>query len=292
MSTLLSFWLRLTGGEQHCPRGRFALTMLAAYAIYHLLLSRFIHCFITLNLHGMPSGLNNLADAAAILGAILGILMAFVSLLLAFLPLSPVALLGFEDNLFKGYELLQGIASPSSPAPDSLWPSWLGFILGAALLLLAGSAAFTAAWRRLKDAGRSPLFLLLGLTYLMGFGYDGSYAAESAGLYLLGPLWLIILYSQPSQGSQGFELFRTPPARSGQQSPTASAEKQAAPTASDKQGAQQKGNGARSSSSVTSSPPSQGRNQRWAGNRPSPSNDAASYRRRMRERVQAARRRS
>ncbi len=280
MNALLPYWLRLTGGEQSCPRGRFALTMLAAYGLFHLLMQKFMHCALTLLQHA-PASTTNLG--ALIL--ILGIALALVGLLLAFLPLSPLALLGLEVTLVEGYRLVQGGGSPTSPAPDALWPCWLGFTLAAPTLLLAGAVAFGSAWRRLRDAGHSPLFLLLGLTYLLGFGYDGSYAAESAGLYLLGPLWLIILYSQPGEGGKLFEIFRSIPERVANIAPRA--EKNAL-TASTKQGARQKGTETR----VTSSPSSRGKNQSSAGTRPSPPNDAASYRRRMRARVQAARKRS
>ncbi len=276
MNALLPYWLHLTGGEQNCPRWRFALTMLAAYGLYHLLMPRFMLCALTLLQHGHSS---SFSFGALIL--LIGIVLALVSLLLAFLPLSPLALLGVEVSLVAAYRLLQGNA-PATPAPDSLWPYWLGITLSAPLLLLAGAVAFCAAWRRLRDAGRSPLFLLLGLTYLLGFGYDGRFAAEASGLYLLGPLWLIILYSQPSEGHRMFEIFRPLPA--GNNTP---AQKEA-PTAHNKQGAQQKGEDGK----LTSSQPSPGKNQSSAGTRPSPSNDAASYRRRMRARVQAARKRN
>ncbi len=264
--------------------------MLLAYGAYHLLFPRFIHCFITLNLHGQPIGFSSPADVLAILGAIVGTLMAFVSVLLAFLPLSPLALLGFEDSMYKGYELLQGAAAPSTPAPETLWPYWFGFLFCAIALLLVGAIVFGAAWRRLKDAGRSPLFLLLGLTYLLGFDNSGSYSAEAAGIYLLGPLWLIILYSQPSKKEKGFALFRTPPPPMKSATPP-SPRQQGAPTASNKQGAQPKGANARGGN-ITSSPTWREKNRSSAGTHPSPSSDAGSYRRRMRERVRAARRRS
>ncbi len=292
MTYLLPCWLKLTGGEQQCARGRFALTMLVAYGVYHLALPRVIHCAVVLSQHGLNGELALPGALLALPAAVLATLLTLVSLLLAFLPLSPLALLGFEDNLLRGYELLQGAATPHLPAPEALWPYWLGGLIGAAVLLLAGAVAFGAAWRRLRDAGRSPLFLLLGLSYLLGFGYDGSYSAEASGLYLLGPLWLIILYSQPSREPRGFELFRTPPAAmAASPAPAACGNTQDAPAASGKQGARQQGAevGARA---LTSSQPSRGKNRSSAGTRPSPSSDAASYRRRMRERVQAARRRS
>ncbi len=299
MNSLLSSWLHLTGGEQQCPRGRFALTILAAYGTYHLLLPWALHCFIALNPQSLTAELSLPASLFALLGAAAGILLTLVSLLLAFLPLSPLALLGFEDHLSKGYALLQGGALPSAAAlSDTLWLCWLGFLLSSGVLLLAGSVAFGAAWRRLKDAGRSPLFLLLGLTYVLGFDNSGSYAAEASGIYLLGPLWLIILYSQPSRRHRGFTLFRTPPAqqsqaagesrRSGErEAPSA---QQNTPPAANGQRAQKRDQ--KNRGRLTSSPPSQERSPHGAGTRPSPSNDAGSYRRKMRERVQQARRRS
>ncbi len=276
MNPLLSLWLQLTGGEQGCPRGRFALTLLAAYAAYHLLLPEFVHSLITLRLHGMTE----LSPLPCNLLLIAGGALALVGLLLAFLPLSPMALLGGSQTFHELYELLQGNAAGTA-APELLWPSWLGLILGAPALLLAGAVALGAAWRRLKDAGRSPLFLLLGATYLLGFDYNGSYAAEAAGLYLLGPLWLIILYSGASRSGQGFVLFRTLPARA----------KRSAPTTQTEQGARRKGEES-SRSRVTSSQPSPGRNRNSAGTRPSPRNGARSSRRKMQERARAARRRN
>ncbi len=287
MNALMTNWLRLTGGEGNCPRGRFALTMLAAYGAYHLLLPMFMHCAITLGQQGLPGQFS-----AAGLLLILMSLPVLVSMLMAFLPLSPMALLGVEGTLAEAYALVQGAGSAASPVPGALWPCWLGVLLGAPILLLAGAVAFGAAWRRLKDAGRSPLFLLLGLTYVLGFSYEGSYSAEASGLYLLGPLWLIILYSQPSQAAESFAIFRTPPTpQKNEETPRAEAPAQrSAPPASARQGARPKRTGARSR--VTSSRPSPGRNPGSAGTHPSPSNGAGSYRRRMRERVQAARRRS
>ncbi len=204
MNIFLSIWLRLTGGEQSCPRWRFALTMLVAYGLYHLLLQPFVQAAITLGQHGMPGGFT----LPGSLVLISGLVLALVGLLLAFLPLSPLALLGVELILAEGYALLQGASAPATPVPPALWPYWVGFLAGAMVLLLAGSVAFGAAWRRLKDTGRSPLFLLLGLTYLLGFDNSGTYSAETAGVYLLGPLWLIILYSQPGKERAPFALFR------------------------------------------------------------------------------------
>ncbi len=204
MNTLLSLWLHLTGGEQGCPRGRFALTLLAAYGLYHLLLPGFVRCALAIEQQELPE------TGGYLLGllVIAAVVVVFVSLLLIFLPLSPLALLGIEASLIHAWQQIQGGAPPAA-APETLWPYWLGFLLGAPALFLVSSVAFGASWRRLKDAGRSPLFLLLGLTYVLGFGYDGSYAAESAGLYLLGPLWLIILYSQRSRMQKGFAIFRS-----------------------------------------------------------------------------------
>ncbi len=282
MNALLPCWLQLTGGDQGCPRGRFALTMLAAYSLYHLLLPGFFHCATTLGQHGLPE---HFSFSALLL--ILGALMALVSLLLAFLPLSPLALLGVEASLVEAWRLLQAPGHPATPLPEALWPYWLGLFAAAPVLLLAGAVAFGAAWRRLRDAGRSPLLLLLGLTYVLGFGYSGTYSAEASGLYLLGPLWLIILFSQPSRVQEGFAIFRTPPAQLGDNAPAA---RQNAPAASAKQGARHKR--AESRRSLISSPPSPETNRSSAGTRPSPSSDAASYRRRMRERVREERRRS
>ncbi len=284
MNPFVTLWLRLTGGEAACPRARFALTMLVAYATYHLLLPRFIHCLVTIRQHGMPDD-----GIAFIPGAflILGLACAALSLLLAFLPLSPLALLGVEVTLFDAYRLIQGPAAPAATA-ETPWLSWLGLILGAPTLLLAGAVAFCAAWRRLKDAGRSPLFLLLGLTYLLGFDNSGSYSAEAAGIYLLGPLWLIILYSQPGKGRNTFALFRTPPPAGGL--PAAPAETKEAPAVADKQRAPQEQK--ESSGRLISLQPSRGKNRSSAATRPSPANGAESYRRRMRKQVQAARRRS
>ncbi len=204
MNALLSFWLRLTGGEQACPRGRFALTMLAACGCYHLLFPHFVHCFTTLSQHGLPE---EFAHPCTFL-ALAGLAVAMVSLLLVAVPLSPLALLGVEVSLYEAFRLLQGASPTPTPAPDALWPYWAGFLLGSLALLLAGSIALGCAWRRLKDAGRSPLFMLLGLTCLLGFDDKGSFSAESAGLYLLGPLWLIILYIQPSRRHGRFTIFR------------------------------------------------------------------------------------
>ncbi len=205
MNTLSTYWLILTGGERSCPRGRFALTLLAAYGLYHLLLPQFVHCFVVLEQQGAGK---NLLSAILILAVLA---LAALSLLLAFLPLSPLALLGLEGTLRSAYLQTQSAAAASTPAPDTLWLYGLGLFLGAPALLLLSAVVLGSAWRRLKDAGRSPLFLLLGLTYLLGFGYDGSYSAESAGLYLLGPLWLIILYAQPSAPAPRFEIFRPCP---------------------------------------------------------------------------------
>ncbi len=205
MYTLLSLWLRLTGGEQQCPRGRFALTLLVAYGLYHLQLPEFIHCFVVLELHGPSFGL---FTGTLIL---LGVILAALGMFLAFLPLAPLALLGAGASLHAAYRMMQDSATPAAHAPEVLWPYWVGFLCGGPVLLLAGSLAFCAAWRRLKDAGRSPLFLLLGLTYVLGIGYNGSYAAGSAGIYLLGPLWLIILYSQPGKKREEFAIFRPLP---------------------------------------------------------------------------------
>ncbi len=205
MNTLFILWLRLTGGEHHCPRGRFALTMLVAYGLYHMLLPEFIHCFVMLELHGSEF---SLVSGSLLL---LGLILAALGLLLVFLPLSPLALLGVESTLHECYEVTKGAAAATATVPEALWPYWCGFLCGAPVLLLAAAVALGAAWRRLQDAGRSPLFLLLGLTYLLGFDYSGSYAAESAGIYLLGPLWLIILYSQSGRKQEGFPIFRPLP---------------------------------------------------------------------------------
>ncbi len=204
MNTLSDIWLALTGGEMHCRRGRFALTMLIAYGLHHLLLPGVVACGVTLKLHGLPGDVAALSYA----GLFAGLLASAISMLMAFLPFSPLALLGTERQLMEAYRVAVGSAASATEAPPALWPYWLGFLAGSLVLLLVGGVAFGAAWRRLKDAGRSPLFLLLGLTYLLGFNADGSYSAEAAGLYLLGPLWLIILYSQPSKRKDDFPLFR------------------------------------------------------------------------------------
>ncbi len=206
MNTLLSLWLNLTGGELSCRRRRFALTMLVACGLHHLLLPGVVACGVTLRLHGLPGDIPFLSYA----GIFIGLLASLVSILLAFLPFSPLALLGTERSLMEAYNAAVGSAAAATNAPEHLWLYWLGFLLGALTLLATGSVAFGAAWRRLKDAGRSPLFLLLGLTYVLGIDTSGSYAAESAGIFLLGPLWLIILYSQPGKNREDFALFRDP----------------------------------------------------------------------------------
>ncbi len=206
MNLLLSFWLELTGGASGCRRRRFALSMLIAYGLHHLLLPGVIECGIMLRQHGI-SGEFSLPGNV---GLFIGILMSIISLLLSYLPLSPLALLGGERALMEAYEAAQGAAVPATAAPEALWPYWLGFLFGSLALLAAGSVAFGAAWRRLRDAGRSPFYLLLGLTYLLGIDTSGAYAAESAGIFLLGPLWLIILYSQPGKKRTDFALFRNP----------------------------------------------------------------------------------
>ncbi len=207
MNQLQQIWLCLTGGEQGCPRGRFALTMLVAYGLYHLSLPLFVHCYTTLEIHTSIPLLGSLIIMA-------GALLAFVGILLAFLPFAPLALLGSELVFYNAYRLMKDSPEPTSAAPEALWLYWLGFIVASLSLLLAGSVAFGSAWRRLKDTGCSPFYLLLGLTYLLGLGSSG-FVADAAGIYLLGPLWLIILFSQPGRPRAAFELFRPMPEKSG-----------------------------------------------------------------------------
>ncbi len=206
MNMLLSIWLQLTGGEQGCSRRRFALTMLMAYGLYYLVLPRFAHCCVCVETSGQLGAFPLFTSAVFILVMVL----AALSLLLAFLPFSPLALLGNEHTFYDTYQMIQGKSVSVADLPAEMWLYWVGFILGALAMLLAGSVVFGAAWRRLKDAGRSPLYLLLGLTYLLGFD-SGGYSVEAAGVYLLGPLWLIILFSQPSRKRAEFAIFRPVP---------------------------------------------------------------------------------
>ena len=200
-SSLQFLWLALTGGEQGCPRLRFLLSIAAAYLLFLVLLPLFTHNALQLAQVEILS--NPYADCMLIAGLV----GAALALLLAFFPLAPLVLPAAEHLGYEVYRLLQDkpIAQVELTEPGLCWAS---FFLSALALLFCSAVTFGLAWRRLTDAGRSPLFLLLGLSYPLAWGSQGLVADAASGAYLLGPVWLIILFLQRSRERKTFAIFR------------------------------------------------------------------------------------
>ncbi len=204
---LLTLWLRLTGGETRCPRGRFFASLAAAYALFLALLPPFTHSLLRVGQHEALAPWSPWSDCLFIAGMVLGSL----ALLLAFLPMPPLALLGEEGSMAVAYRQLQGKGNAAVELLQPVGLNWVLFALCTLALLACAAVIFGLAWRRLADTGRSPLFLLLGLTYVLAFGSDGL-AAGALGAHMLGPLWLAILFCQRSRERQEFAIFREPEA--------------------------------------------------------------------------------
>ncbi len=204
--SLLPIWLALTGGESGCPRLRFFFSIAVAYALFHALLPSFAHSLVLVSQNAALAPFAPYSDCLMIAGMVLGGL----AVLLAFMPLPPLALVALAGSEALASELclhFQGKAPLAAELMQPLWLNWAQFLLCTLVLLFCAAAIFGLAWRRLRDAGRSPLFLLLGLTYALAVDSNG-HAADASGICFLGPLWLVILFCSPTCARRKFAIFR------------------------------------------------------------------------------------